>query len=312
MSAGASPGDPAASSASDATVPAERTPTAVYERELDASVERIWENVLDWEHLPYLHAQAFTSVRMTSIDRDHWHGEVGLPGLSGATAEIDVRLDRANLRYTTSTVAGAGAGTEIVTQMFPRSERNTGIRVDFHMPWAPAGTEAAVGEFYTRLYVQLWDQDEAMMRERQRVLDAAAAGGRAARGVSQEPSPGPTQGLSHEPSRESLQSPSQASVSLGRVRELAARLPLEVELGGRRFRVVGIEGRLFAHDTQCPHLGGPLAEHDLEGCEAVCPWHGYRFDVRTGLSSDGRSLRLARSAVVEIDACSGDVRLRLP
>jgi nitrite reductase/ring-hydroxylating ferredoxin subunit len=172
--------------------------------------------------------------------------------------------------------------------MFPRSVHRTGIRVDFHMPWAPAGTEAAVGEFYTKLYVRLWDQDEAMMRERQRVLDAVATNGHAADGRTE------------------------TSVSLGRVHELASRLPLEVELGGRRFRVVSVDGQIFAHDTRCPHLGGPLAGHAVEGCEAVCPWHGYRFDVRTGLSSDGRTLRLARSAVVEIDACSGDVRLRLP
>lgn len=264
----------------------EAVPAAVYERELDASLERIWENVLDWEHLPYLHSQAFTSVRMTSIDRDSWHGEVGLPGLSGATAEIDVQLDRERLFYTTRTVAGAGAGTEIVTHLFPRGPRRTAIRVDFHVPWAPAGTEAAVGEFYRNLYVQLWDQDEAMMQQRQRVVDAARSRGAAAGG--------------------------ETSVSLGRVRELASRLPLEVELGGRTFRVVSIDGRLFAHDTRCPHLGGPLGATALDGCEAVCPWHGYRFDVRSGESTDGRALRLGAAAAIEVSACDGEVRLRLP
>jgi nitrite reductase/ring-hydroxylating ferredoxin subunit len=270
-------------------------PAAIYERELDASVERIWENVLDWEHLPYLHAQSFTSVRMTSIDADHWCGEVGLPDSGGSTVELDVRLDRPNLRYTTRTVSGTGAGTEIVTQMFPRAEHRTGIRVEFFLPWAPAGAEAAIGEIYRDIYVTLWDQDEAMMRERQRVLDD---GMRERQRVLDD--------------GRAATAPAPSSVSLGRVRDLAGKLPMVVDLGGRRFRVVSVDGRLLAHDTRCPHLGGPLGDAAIEGCELVCPWHGYRFDVKTGLSSDGRSLRMAPAAVVEIDACGGEVSLRLP
>jgi nitrite reductase/ring-hydroxylating ferredoxin subunit len=276
------------------------TPAAVYERELDASIERIWENVLDWEHLPYLHSQSFTSVRMTSQDANHWCGEVGLPDSGGATVELDVRLDRPNLRYTTRTVSGTGAGTAIVTQMFPRTERRTGIRVEFFLPWAPPGAESVIGDIYRNIYVTLWDQDEAMMRERQRGIDAAASRGAAPAAAR--------------------------SVSLGRVRELASKLPMDVELGGRRFRVVSVDGRLHAFDTRCPHLGGPLALPDgppvlhggslgdgaRESCELVCPWHGYHFDLATGRSSDGRGLRMAPPAVVEIDACGGEVSLRLP
>ena len=29
-------------------------------------------------------------------------------------------------------------------------------------------------------------------------------------------------------------------------------------------------------------MGGPLAEGQLEGYEIQCPWHGSKFDVRTG------------------------------
>ena len=32
----------------------------------------------------------------------------------------------------------------------------------------------------------------------------------------------------------------------------------------------------------CTHLGGPLADGTLEGYEVECPWHGSKFDVRTG------------------------------
>lgn len=255
-------------------------PAAVYERELDASVDRIWENVLDWEHLPHLHPQAFSSVHRMSSGPDRWHGIVGI---AGDDAEIDVEIDRPGLRYSTRTIAGLGAGTEILTQLFPRSARRTGIRVDFYLPWAPEEAAESLGEVYRSLYVVLWDQDEAMMKQRQRVVDAAAV----------------------------TVTTTGTSLDLGPMHELARRLPVDVDLAGRRFRVVSIDDRLLAYDTTCPHLGGPLDERELDGCEAVCPWHGYRFDVRSGRSSDGRGFRLRSVAVVD---CSGDGRvvLRLP
>ena len=47
----------------------------------------------------------------------------------------------------------------------------------------------------------------------------------------------------------------------------------------------------------CPHQGLPLdAEPDAEGV-ITCPWHGYRFEVRTGRCRPGRnSLQPNRSA----------------
>ena len=35
------------------------TRVAEYRRDIRASLERVWENVLDWEHLPHLHATSF-------------------------------------------------------------------------------------------------------------------------------------------------------------------------------------------------------------------------------------------------------------
>lgn len=266
-----------------------RQPDAVYERELDASVERIWENVLDWEHLPYLHSQAFSSVSMSSGDADGWRGEVGLAGAPGSLAAIDVALDRANLRYMNRTVSGIGAGTEILTHLFPKAPHRTAIRVEFTFPWAPRDAVAGIGDVYRSLYEGLWDQDEEMMIARQRVVDGARnrANDRAAGTVSPD------------------------SVSLGSMRDLAARLPLDVTLAGRPLRVVQADGRVLAFDTRCPHLGGPLQQQGVGSCELVCPWHGYRFDAATGASCDGRSLRLVPGPVVQVDACSGEVTLAL-
>lgn len=42
------------------------------------------------------------------------------------------------------------------------------------------------------------------------------------------------------------------------------------------------DGKIYALDNVCPHMGGPLGEGELEGCIVTCPWHGWQFDVTNG------------------------------
>ena len=54
-----------------------------------------------------------------------------------------------------------------------------------------------------------------------------------------------------------------------------------------------------AFDPRCPHARGPLAEGKLHGSVIVCPWHFFRFDLRTGKSPGINSiLELRRYPVV--------------
>ena len=55
-----------------------------------------------------------------------------------------------------------------------------------------------------------------------------------------------------------------------------------VEVNGRRLLVVNTDGEIHALDVRCPHRGGPLDEGDLWQGVVECPWHHYRYDVRTG------------------------------
>jgi len=251
---------------------------AVYERKVAASLERIWENVLDWEHLPWLHRDAFVGIRNVDAGSEGWRACVLLPQPQGARpAWIEVCLDRARRRYVTRTLAGLGKGTEIWTSLDPLADRVTRVRVEFHLPESSRGQRqnSAAGAIYTKLYTRLWNEDEGMMIRRQAVLDARGAPG------SQDRKPFP----------------------LGSVSSLRAGLPRLIDACGARFRIVEIDGALHAHTTMCPHLGGPLedAAPDPQGC-IVCPWHGYRFDLRTGRSAEGRRLALSTPPLVVEDA----------
>lgn len=55
-----------------------------------------------------------------------------------------------------------------------------------------------------------------------------------------------------------------------------------VEINGEKVCIANINGKYYAIGNVCTHLGGPLAEGKLEGYEVQCPWHGSRFDIRTG------------------------------
>jgi nitrite reductase/ring-hydroxylating ferredoxin subunit/uncharacterized membrane protein len=46
-------------------------------------------------------------------------------------------------------------------------------------------------------------------------------------------------------------------------------------------------GEICALANTCTHLGGPLAEGSREGDTVACPWHGSRFDIRTGAVVEG-------------------------
>ena len=55
-----------------------------------------------------------------------------------------------------------------------------------------------------------------------------------------------------------------------------------VDVKGKPIALFNVDGNFFAVDNTCTHRGGPLAEGAISGHEETCPWHGARFDVRTG------------------------------
>jgi glycine betaine catabolism B len=56
----------------------------------------------------------------------------------------------------------------------------------------------------------------------------------------------------------------------------------EVQVDGEAICIVNVDGKYYAIGNVCTHEGGPLADGTLDGYEVECPWHGSKFDVRTG------------------------------
>ncbi len=234
-----------------------------YRRNVAGSLSRVWENVFDWQHLPCLHSETFQSVALLARGRWGWRISVTTQPAGAPAQVLEMRADRSRGTYVVTTLEGAGRGTEVRTELTRRTAACTAVAVEFHVPESRPDRLARIADRYGRLYEQLWDQDEAMIRAR----ESATRSARRAR-------------------------PADAATLLGPVEGLRDRLPLVAEFGGERFRVVEVGGEILVHAATCPHWLGPLdAAPVIAGC-VRCPWHGYSFDVRTGRSADGHGLVL--------------------
>jgi nitrite reductase/ring-hydroxylating ferredoxin subunit len=59
-----------------------------------------------------------------------------------------------------------------------------------------------------------------------------------------------------------------------------------VRVARKPVALFNVDGRFFAVNNICPHLGGPIGAGPLEGAVVRCPYHGMAFDVTTGCSAD--------------------------
>ncbi len=71
-------------------------------------------------------------------------------------------------------------------------------------------------------------------------------------------------------------------VKVTTVNEMADRPATCVEVDGQKIALFDVDGEFYAISDTCTHRGGPLSEGERDGTEVVCPWHGARFDVKTG------------------------------
>lgn len=55
---------------------------------------------------------------------------------------------------------------------------------------------------------------------------------------------------------------------------------------GRKIALTRIADEVFAMRDACPHKAGPLSDGKVSAArgELICPWHFFRFNLRTGAS----------------------------
>lgn len=103
-------------------------------------------------------------------------------------------------------------------------------------------------------------------------------------------------------------------VSLCRLDELTEGQGRYAEVGGFQLAVFLHGGEPFVLDNRCPHAGGSLSGGRVEAGCAVCPWHHWAFDLRSG-QLRGKpfvKVRTYPARVLRIDGKPALVQAELP
>lgn len=64
--------------------------------------------------------------------------------------------------------------------------------------------------------------------------------------------------------------------------DIAPDAGIAIDVRGQRVAIFNVGGNYYAIGETCTHKGGPLSQGAIEGTGVVCPWHGARFELRTG------------------------------
>ena len=84
---------------------------------------------------------------------------------------------------------------------------------------------------------------------------------------------------------------------------------IEVIAGTQIVAIFRLEGVLYALDGMCAHQGGPIAQGTVEGGCVTCPWHGWQYELKTGIQTINRQPLQRTYEVRERD---GRVEVLLP
>ncbi|MBE9180402.1 Rieske 2Fe-2S domain-containing protein [Oculatella sp. LEGE 06141] len=71
-------------------------------------------------------------------------------------------------------------------------------------------------------------------------------------------------------------------VNVAWVDEVAPGEMRAVDVNEQRLILANVEGTFYAIAADCPHRQAPLIQGWLWGHAIECPWHHYRYDLRTG------------------------------
>src|SRR5229473_3373110 len=89
-------------------------------------------------------------------------------------------------------------------------------------------------------------------------------------------------------------------VRVGSVAELADRGCTVISAAGHGIAVFAHDGRFFAVDNRCPHMGFPLSRGTVRDGLLTCHWHHARFDLEGGGTLDPFADNV-RSFQVQVD-----------
>ncbi|MFA5678386.1 MAG: Rieske (2Fe-2S) protein [Pseudomonas sp.] len=84
---------------------------------------------------------------------------------------------------------------------------------------------------------------------------------------------------------------------VGSVEALRAGEPIGITIEEQALAVFLVDDEVIATQGICPHATGPLHEGEIDGRILTCPWHGWSFNLDSGICEDDPCLHLKRFPV---------------
>ena len=117
---------------------------------------------------------------------------------------------------------------------------------------------------------------------------------------------------------------SEWGVTVARSSDVADGGRIIVAVDGVEIGIFRVRGCLYAWENSCAHAGGPVCQGKMskrvverlddqrrslgddfaDTVQIVCPWHGYEYDVCTGVHPGDPRIRLRK---VEVGEAGGDI-----
>ena len=82
-----------------------------------------------------------------------------------------------------------------------------------------------------------------------------------------------------------------------------------VQVAGKLVAVFRQDGRFYAIDDMCPHMGESRAGGFVENGIVTCPWHYWRFRLSDGAWADNPRIKIGCYPVHVVD---DEIRLEIP
>lgn len=109
-----------------------------------------------------------------------------------------------------------------------------------------------------------------------------------------------------------------AFTPIGSLAQLEEHGRLIGEVEGLEVAVFQLDSEVVAYENRCPHLAGPVGKGKIarrvcarelgdgsieeyfstDEVNIACPWHGYEFDLKTGVAMGDARVRLRRYEVL--------------
>jgi len=98
-------------------------------------------------------------------------------------------------------------------------------------------------------------------------------------------------------------------VKVASVSQVAPGSGIVASVNDKEVAVFNVDGTFYAIDNVCKHRGGPLGEGELDSDTVTCPWHGWQYNVKTGVCLTKEGITMDR---YDVRVVNEDIEIAVP